>query len=91
MASGELADIEEKVLSGERLSPEDGLRLYESPDIFTLGRLASRVRERMHGDLAYYNVNRHINYTNYCVLRCKFCSFHRPFGEPAAPHAVLQD
>jgi aminodeoxyfutalosine synthase len=58
---------------------EDGLALYRSPDIHTLGELANSVRERLHGRLAYYNVNRHINYSNYCVLRCKFCSFYRPY------------
>jgi len=72
-------DIQGKLDAGEPLSFDEGLRLYESPDIFTLGELANGVRERLHGRLAYYNVNRHINYSNYCVLRCKFCSFYRPF------------
>ncbi|MFQ5490892.1 MAG: CofH family radical SAM protein [Phycisphaerae bacterium] len=74
-----LADIAEKVEAGERLSFDDGVALYDSPDIHTLGYLANLVRERRHGRSAYYNVNRHINYTNYCVLRCKFCGFYRPF------------
>ena len=75
-----LDDIRAKVEAGEPLSREDGLRLYESPDIFTLGELANSIRERLHGRSAYYNINRHINYTNYCVLRCKFCSFYRPYS-----------
>ncbi len=74
-------DIFAKVRAGERLSLEDGLRLYETPDIHTLGDMANLVRERLHGRKAYYNINRHINYTNYCVLRCKFCSFYRPYIE----------
>jgi len=74
-------DIAEKVRSGERLSYEEGLWLYESCDIHTLGELANFVRERLHGRTTYYNVNRHINYTNYCVLRCKFCSFSRPYSK----------
>lgn len=67
------------------LSFEDGLRLYESPDIFTLGEMANAVRERRHGRNAFYNINLHINYSNYCVLRCKFCSFYRPYpkGDPS--------
>ncbi len=72
-----LEPIAAKVLAGERLSVEDGLALYRSPDIFALGALANRVRERLHGRRAFYNINRHVNYTNYCVLRCKFCSFYR--------------
>ena len=75
----DLADIAAKVESGTRLTLEDGLSLFATSDIHTLGELANRVRERLHGRNAYYNVNRHINYTNYCVLRCKFCSFYRPY------------
>ncbi len=72
-----LEPIREKVLAGERLSREDGLALFRTRDIFTVGELANTVRERLHGRAAYYNINRHINYTNYCVLRCKFCAFYR--------------
>lgn len=63
------------------LTAEQALLLYQSPDIFTLGERANEVRERLHGRKAYYNVNQHINYSNYCVLRCKFCSFYRPFAK----------
>ena len=81
-----LEPIRAKVVSGQRLSREDGLTLFQTRDVFTLGELATVVRERLHGRRAFYNINRHINYTNYCVLRCKFCSFYRPWsaaGEPA--------
>jgi aminodeoxyfutalosine synthase len=81
-----LKPIRAKVLAGEQLDRADGLALYQTRDLFTLGELANLVRERWHGRRAYYNINRHINYTNYCVLRCKFCSFYRPYdprGEPA--------
>ncbi len=67
---------------GDGLSPlgfDEGLRLYQSPDIFTLGEMANAVRERLHGRNAFYNINLHINYSNYCVLRCKFCSFYRAY------------
>jgi aminodeoxyfutalosine synthase len=76
-----LEDIASRIDAGERLSFEDGVRLYETRDIHALGRMANALRERLHGRAAYYNINRHINYTNYCVLRCKFCSFYRPFSE----------
>ncbi len=72
-------DISEKLGRVEPLTLEDGLRLYESRDIHTLGELANGVREHLHSRVAYYNWNLHINYTNFCVLRCKFCSFYRPY------------
>jgi len=71
-----LADVCEKVLAGERLSPDDGLRLYRS-DVHAVGMLANHVRERLHGDLAYFNVNQHVNYTNICNKLCRFCAFQR--------------
>src|SRR5690242_4908615 len=80
----DIQDIAEKVYAGQRLTYEDGVRLYQTRDIFTLGELANSVRERLHGRRTYYNINRHINYTNYCVLRCKFCSFYRPYGKQSA-------
>lgn len=83
-AAHTLDDLRDKVAGGSPLSFDDGLRLYQSPDIFTLGELAGVVRERLHRRNAYYNINRHINYTNYCVLRCKFCSFYRPYPSRAA-------
>jgi len=83
MACGtnELGQIADKVRAGERLSHEDGVRLYESADVHTIGELADLVRERLHGRKTYYNVNLHINYTNYCVLRCKFCAFYKSYSK----------
>lgn len=75
-----LGPVRDKVLAGERLAFEDGLALIRTRDIFTLGELANHVRQRRHGRRAYYNINRHINYSNYCVLRCKFCAFYRPYA-----------
>jgi len=80
-----LDDLRAKLAADEPLSLEDGVRLYESPDIHTLGALANGVRERLHGRKAYYNINRHVNYSNYCVLRCKFCSFYRPLPKGSEP------
>jgi aminodeoxyfutalosine synthase len=68
-------DIRTKVEAGRRLSFEDGLFLEEHADLFTLGELANHVREQKNGNVAYYNVNTHLNATNVCVYRCVFCAF----------------
>src|SRR5215212_2881352 len=70
-----LNTIAQKVLSGERLSFEDGVTLYRSGDILAVGWLANYVREKLHGNVAYFNVNRHINPTNVCVAACRLCAF----------------
>ena len=71
-----LADIHDKVLTGQRLSLDDGLRLYACDELPILGYLANIVRERKSGDTAYYVRNQHINYTNICNKLCRFCSFY---------------
>ena len=71
-----LEDIHDKVLAGQRLSLDDGLRLYACDELPILGYLANIVRERKSGDTAYYVRNQHINYTNVCNKLCKFCSFY---------------
>ncbi len=80
-----LEEIAEKVGSNQRLSLDDGLVLFETPDLHGLGRLATEVRDRLHGRSAFYNINRHINYTNICVLSCSFCAFRRDFNPHGAP------
>jgi len=72
-----LESIIEKIQAQERLSIDDGLTLYESFDLPTIGHLANSVRERLHGDKTYYNINLHINPTNTCFMSCKFCAFGR--------------
>ncbi|MFK7961535.1 MAG: hypothetical protein AB8G96_13530, partial [Phycisphaerales bacterium] len=79
-----LASIVDKVANGVRLSHDDGERLFATPDIWTVCSLADAVRRRMHGDVAYYNINRHVNYSNVCALSCKFCAFYRKRGEDGA-------
>jgi aminodeoxyfutalosine synthase len=79
-----LAPVARKVEDGISLSREDGLALYASRDIHSIGRMADFARRRLHGDSVYYNRNRHINYTNVCALSCKFCSFYRKRGEDGA-------
>ncbi len=81
-----MRDIEKKVLAGERLTQEDGVRLMESTDILGLGHLADMVRKKMVGDTAYFNCNLNINYTNICVCRCPLCAFSR---NPNAADAYL--
>jgi aminodeoxyfutalosine synthase len=75
-----LEPIAAKVQAGERLTFDDGLALYRTGDILAVGWMANLVRERMHGDLAYFNVNRHINPTNVCVASCRLCAFGRKKG-----------
>jgi len=70
-----LHDISLKVAAGERLSREDGLRLAASHDLPALGVLAHHVRERLHGDAVYYNINRHLNPTNVCYVGCELCAY----------------
>jgi len=79
-----LKPMADKVLAGERLSFDEGLALFKTPDLLSVGWLANHVREKRHGNVAYYNVNRHINPTNVCVAHCKLCAFGR---DPHAPGA----
>jgi aminodeoxyfutalosine synthase len=82
MSNHRLAQIREQVGAGRRLSFDDGVFLYESADLFTLGELANLVRERKNGNFAYYNVNTHLNPTNVCVYRCTFCAFRADLKSP---------
>lgn len=72
-----LNPIAEKVRADERLSAEDAVALYRSPDILAIGWMANSIRECRHGDITYFNVNRHINPTNVCVAACRLCAFGR--------------
>ncbi|MFN0131496.1 MAG: CofH family radical SAM protein [Phycisphaerales bacterium] len=82
--SAGLADIRRKVRDGVRLTLADGDLLYSTPDIWTVCELADDVRRRLHGSVAYYNINRHLNYSNVCALSCKFCEFYRKKDEPGS-------
>jgi aminodeoxyfutalosine synthase len=77
-----LGAIREKAEAGARLSFDDGLFLDEHADLFTLGELANRARERKNGNQTYYNVNTHLNPTNVCVYRCTFCAFRADLKSP---------
>ena len=86
-----LEPIAQKVLAGDRLDFAEGVALYGSSDVLAVGWLANLVRERLHGDVAYFNVNRHINPTNVCVAACKLCAFGRKKGDPAGYTMALEE
>ena len=79
-----LPAIFEKVRAGERLDANDGLALYRTPDLLGVGYLANLLRERLHGNVAYFNVNRHINPTDVCVASCRLCAFGKKARDPKA-------
>jgi aminodeoxyfutalosine synthase len=80
-----LDDIVSKIEEGTRLTLEDGVRLFECPDLLALGWLANRERERRHGSRTYYNFNIRLEATNVCVASCLFCSFARlKAGDPGS-------
>ena len=73
----ELRDLYDKVAAGQRISEADALRLFESKDLNVVGAIADLARQRKVGPRASYIVNRYVNYSNYCILSCQFCSFAR--------------
>ncbi|MDE3198465.1 MAG: CofH family radical SAM protein, partial [Acidobacteriota bacterium] len=85
-----LLPLREKVEAGERLSYDDGLALYRTNDLLALGYLANIVRERMHGDTTYFNVNRHINPTDVCVASCRLCAFGKQKRDPKSYTMTLE-
>ena len=72
-----MRDIHDKVAAGVRITEADALRLFESKDLNAIGAIADLARQRKSGNRASYIVNRYINYSNYCILSCQFCSFAR--------------
>ena len=73
----ELRDLYDKVAAGERISEADALRLFESRDLNAVGAIADLARQKKVGNRASYIINRYVNYSNYCILSCQFCSFAR--------------
>ena len=86
-----LKPILEKVEHGERLSFDDGVTMYRSSDILAIGYMANLVRERLHGDVTYFNVNRHINPTDVCVASCRLCAFGKRAKDPKAYTMSLEE
>ncbi len=86
-----LEAVAQKVLAGERLNTDDALALYRSGDILAIGWLANHVRERLNGNITYFNVNRHINHTNVCVAACRLCAFGRKKDSDGAYTMALDE
>jgi aminodeoxyfutalosine synthase len=68
-------ELQEKISNNQRISDADALALFASNDLLAIGTLAAEVNQKKNGDRVYFNVNRHINYTNICVNQCIFCAF----------------
>ncbi len=83
--------IRHKIHSSEHLSGEDALRLFESADLHEMGRLASHVARKKNGRNVYFVMNRHINPTNICVNRCRFCAYSRSKGEDGAFELSIEE
>jgi aminodeoxyfutalosine synthase len=91
ISDSRLEPIAAKVLAGERLSFDEGVTLFRTNDLLAVGWLANHVREKRHGDICYYNVNRHINPTNVCVAHCRLCAFGRSPDAPGAYTYALEE
>ncbi|HEU4858332.1 MAG TPA: aminofutalosine synthase MqnE [Chitinophagaceae bacterium] len=76
----DLSIIQDKIYSGERITEEEGLLLFERGSLSFLGSLGNYVREKKHGDITYFNRNFHIEPTNVCVFTCNFCSYSRVYA-----------
>lgn len=86
-----LNPILEKIQAGIRLDMADGLALYASNDMTGIGCLADIVRRKRHGGKAFFVYNQHLNYTNACTNRCRFCAFSKNVGDPAAFTLTIDD
>ncbi|MGK2907296.1 MAG: aminofutalosine synthase MqnE [Desulfuromonadales bacterium] len=81
-------NIRAKIETGTRISDAEALALFESDDLLAIGELAAQANQRVNGDRVYFNVNRHINYTNICVNRCTFCAFSREHEDDAGGYTL---
>ena len=86
-----LKPMEAKVLAGERLSFEEGVTLFDTPDLLGVGHLANLRREQMNGNNTYFIHNRHINPTNICIHSCQFCAFGVKADAPNAYEKSLDE
>ena len=91
MSQKQIIDISNKVKSGVRLDADDAMQLFASDDIFTIGEMAEIACARHNGNKAYYVRNIHVNPTNICVNRCRFCAFSRSKGEEGAYELSIDD
>ena len=79
--NGELRSIIKKIEENNRITPDEGLYLFNHASLSLLGSLANRIREEKHGNTTYFNRNFHIEPTNVCVFSCKFCSYSRLYSK----------
>ncbi|MBF0329459.1 MAG: aminofutalosine synthase MqnE [Nitrospirae bacterium] len=86
-----LKQVLEKIRSGSRLSKDEALKLFNDDDLFGIGRLAAAACNNKNGSNAYFISNRHINPTNICINRCKFCAFSRSKGEAGAYELTIDE
>jgi cyclic dehypoxanthinyl futalosine synthase len=85
-------EIYEKVKNGERLTFEDGLKLFNSDDLITIGMMADMVRWRLHPEpVVTYIIDRNINYTNICTTECTFCAFYAKVGDTVKGYTLDYD
>ncbi|TRO80612.1 aminofutalosine synthase MqnE [Trichloromonas acetexigens] len=84
-------NLRAKVRTGARISDIEALELFQSNDLLAIGELAALANRRQNGDRVYFNVNRHINYSNICVNRCTFCAFCKGEGDAGAYTLALND
>ena len=87
----DLIPVWEKVLDRQRLSLEDGLRLFETSDFSAVGRMADHLKSQRNGDRVFFVLNRHLNPTNICVLSCSFCDFAKKKGDPDAYEMSMEE
>jgi aminodeoxyfutalosine synthase len=83
--------IRAKIENGTRISDSEALDLFRSHDLLTIGELAALANRKKNGEKVYFNVNRHINYTNVCVNRCAFCAFSKSAAEKGAYTMALSE
>lgn len=83
--------IKEKIETGQRVSDSEALELFNSSDLLAIGELAALANREKNGEVVYFNVNRHINYTNLCVNRCTFCAFSKGVEDEGCYTLALND
>ncbi|ALC15078.1 putative menaquinone biosynthesis radical SAM enzyme [Desulfuromonas soudanensis] len=84
-------NLRAKIDNGARISDDEALGLFSSNDLLGIGELAARANRRKNGDRVYFNVNRHINYTNLCINRCTFCAFSKGVEDEGCYTLALND
>ena len=86
-----LKTVRAKMESGERLADSEARELFACDDLLAIGELAALANARLNGDTVYFNVNRHVNYTNLCVNRCTFCAFSKGVEDEGCYTLALND